>query len=1835
MSASVPPASNNIFESIEKLRHLSRVEVQSGWRYSDADSALSEVNICNWQIAELNEKGHIAWPAGKQVLQLGQLFVVPNNLQGYPVTGMRLLLSLTWWAEDAQIFVNGELVGQGDLFDCADRVLLSSSATSGEQFLVILRLVSPGHDCGALVRSICLYEAADSDCFDPGFVADELEILQNSLTRNWEVLNLPHSSTEILADRAILVQRETLQSEIYRQVGLIDWSALPDRSKFDRSLSILRQNLLGYLRNFPGDLEDGTAEGAEGAERKEKHRVFAIGEGGEKFSTSIYIGEGGEKLSKFRGLKPPPKNLTVNCLKTSIYIGEIYLLGHAHLDLAWLWPIEETWSAAERTFESVLKLQAEFPDLIFCHSTPALYAWIEEHRPDLFAAIQKQVIAGRWEVVGGMWVEPDLNLISGESMVRQVIYGQRYAQEKFGELMRVAWLPDTFGFGWQLPQILRQGGVEYFVTQKLRWNDSTEFPYGVFWWEGLDGTKIFSMMSGPIGESTEAVKMANHAFDWQVKTGLQAAFWLPGVGDHGGGPTRDMLAVAKRWEKSPFFPKLQFGKAVDYLSSIESLFSPGFVEAESQADVLSRENQQFLAVGEVVGKLGAIESPNFAKISESEFQADVSIRNNQQILAVGEVVGKLGAIESPNFAEISESEFPADVLSRENKPILELGEVVENLDAIESPNFAEISESEFPADVLSRENKPILELGEVVENLDAIESPNFAKISESEFPADVLIRNNQQILKLGEVRGNQDAIESPNFAEISESESEGDVLSRNNQQILELGEVGENLDAIESPNFTEIYESEFPADVLSRENKPILELGEVVEKLGAIESPNFAKISESEFPGDVSIRNNQQILAVGEVVENLDAIESPNFAEISESEFQADVSIRNNQQILKLGEVGGNKDAIESPNLTKISESESEGDVSIQNNQQILAVGEVVEKLGAIESPNFAEISESEFPADVLIRNNQQILKLGEVGGNKDAIESPNFAEISESEFPADVLSRENKPILELGEVVENLDAIESPNFAEISESESEDKASSRENQQILELGEVVGNQDAIESPNFAEISESEFPADVSIRNNQQILAVGEVVENQDAIESPNFAEISESESEDKASSRENQQILKLGEVGGNQDAIESPNLTKISESESEGDVSIQNNQQILAVGEVVGKLGAIESPNFAEISDFEFQADVSIRNNQQILAVGEVVENQDAIESPPLPLPHSPPLPLSPSSPPPLPIWKDELYLEFHRGCYTTRADQKRQNRRCEELLYQAELLSSIATICTGAVYPKSELETAWKQVLFNQFHDILPGSAIAQVYADANLAFAEADRTCREIMAKSLDAIATQISLPSPPQPDAQPIFIFNSLNWSRSEVVAVPIPDSAAETWQIYDLSGQRLATQISRVDRPEAQFTLLFSANNLPAVGYLVFWLCRAEAETLENSLPATQNSLQTDLVQVTNNVPPKLAVCQETHFEAVRKVLENEFIRATIDGETGNLSSIWDKVNNREVLNTVGGDRLQAFQDSGQYWDAWNIDPNYQKHQLPPPLLKDIFWVDQGEVRQSLRVTRQIGKSVFCQDYIVEIGSPLLKIKTVVDWQETHVLVKTAFGLNQSADFATCEIPCGAIDRTTKPQTAAEKAKWEVPILRWADISNDGFGVSLLNDCKYGCDLQPNQLRLTLLRGSTWPDEQADIGIHEFTYAVYPHRGNWQNAGTVRRGYELNLPPLVQVFPQLEENRNKTLPAVGKLLDLSAKNLVLMAFKQSEDDANLWILRCYESEGKQAVLELDSDLGLAISQPVDLLEQRVNSLDKSDDEKGFKILPWKIASFAVNRSGVMSCPVDYP
>jgi len=545
------------------------------------------------------------------------------------------------------------------------------------------------------------------------------------------------------------------------------------------------------------------------------------------------------------------------------------------------------------------------------------------------------------------------------------------------------------------------------------------------------------------------------------------------------------------------------------------------------------------------------------------------------------------------------------------------------------------------------------------------------------------------------------------------------------------------------------------------------------------------------------------------------------------------------------------------------------------------------------------------------------------------------------------------------------------------------------------------------------------------------------------------------------------------------------------------------------------------------------------------------------------------------------LPVWNSELYLEFHRGCYTTHADQKQFNRRLEKQLFAAELWASVATIATAAPYPKQALEQAWKQTLFNQFHDILPGTSITPVFVEANQTWKAAEAQTAEILTQSLQAIAQQIDLSAPPHPDAQPFVVFNALNWERTAIVDWELPPQT-QVQQVYAADGQPLLfsqsdTQVS-VRVPQ-----------IPAVGYTVVWL-RSQ----------------------TGKVEAKPAIAEPF-------ILENEFLLVEVDAKTGDLARLYDKRHQREVLSGVGN-QIQAFADAGQYWDAWNIDPAYAEKPLLPLELKAIQWIEQNGVRSRLRITRQLNQSTFTQDYVLETRSPLLKLHTQIDWHEKHILVKAAFPLNLEADFATYEIPCGAIQRPTKPQTEAEKAQWEVPALHWADLSDGSYGVSLLSDCKYGFDATSNQLRLTLLRGIKWPDPEADKGHHAFTYVIYPHADSWQQAQTVLHGYELNVPVQTLSISTQAHKNSEGLPQQHSFFDLGSKNLILMALKQTEDAA-AWILRCYECQGDRAELNFTNHLNLSLKEPVDLLERPTDSLDLTDLAAKFR--PWQVASFKLS------------
>ncbi len=1084
----IPSFPASLQTSLDRLRQLNTQNIQTQWQQHTElpDSSLTLQTLLatditkNWPIAPLNGRQHVAWSKGLNVVWLCQKVEVPTQLKGYPLTGLTLRLSLTWWAQDAQIYVDETLVQSGDLFECFTRLCLTDSAQPGQTFQIAIRLVSPGHDDGALVRSHLTYELPPHHPTpEPSFIADELTVLAT----------LEPDS----------------QSEIENAIAHLPWQTLLPPSPIPHSPS--PENALTLWDNLS-----------------------------EQIPIPATIHPFQQSLSKLRrALKHYSPQLKAR---------QIQCVGHAHLDMAWLWPIADTWNAAERTFRSILNLQKDFPELTYTHSSPALFEWLEHNRPELFTQIQDKVKAGTWSIDAGLWIEPELNIISGESIVRQILYGQRYCQEKFGQISKIAWLPDSFGFCWQLPQLLTQGGIETFATLKLSWNDTTDFPHQLFWWQSPDGSHILSLMLPPIGSDIEPIKMSTYAKNWETDTGIPSTLWLPGLGDHGGGPTRDMLEKAQRWEKSPFFPTLNFTTPNSYIKSLP---------------------------------------------------------------------------------------------------------------------------------------------------------------------------------------------------------------------------------------------------------------------------------------------------------------------------------------------------------------------------------------------------------------------------------------------------------------------------------------------------------------------------------------------------------------------------------------------------------------------------------------------------------------------HSPTSPLPHS------------LPTWNNELYLELHRGCYTTHADQKRYNRQSEDLLYQAEVLATIAQLTAGHPYPKADIETAWKSLLFNQFHDILPGTSIPEVFVEANKGWELVQQIGQKVLDESLKAIASTIQLPDPPHPNAKPIIIFNPLTWPRNTVITFDLstidPKKQSIDWIVYNQDQQIIPSQNAlEPSNEQAPYQIFFLASDIPALGYQCYWI-QPSAAPIDSPILTTY-------------------------------ILENQFLKASINPLTGQIASLIEKRTQTEAFSSPGN-QLQLFSDRSGYWDAWNIAPDYEQNPLPDPKLISVRWHETGPVRQCIRTVHKAEKSTICQDYILDSGSPFLTIQSHILWQETQVLLKVNFPVATPSDVATYEMPFGAITRTTNPQTAAEKAQWEVPALRWADIGSRNFGISILTNCKHGFDASPNHIRLTLLKSSTWPDPSADQGTHQFTYAIYPHPGTWQKAHTVQHARALNIPPITYRSEEVATQTKEKVPSSStskhrSFLKIYNPNVIMSALKPSEGNSNEFVLRCYEAHGESTRLDIKLPLELfdlsKKTERTDLLESLV------DDKQPLDIQPWQISTYRLKQKG---------
>jgi alpha-mannosidase len=552
------------------------------------------------------------------------------------------------------------------------------------------------------------------------------------------------------------------------------------------------------------------------------------------------------------------------------------------------------------------------------------------------------------------------------------------------------------------------------------------------------------------------------------------------------------------------------------------------------------------------------------------------------------------------------------------------------------------------------------------------------------------------------------------------------------------------------------------------------------------------------------------------------------------------------------------------------------------------------------------------------------------------------------------------------------------------------------------------------------------------------------------------------------------------------------------------------------------------------------------------------------------------------------IPTWDSELYLQFHRGVFTTQAETKRHNRESEELMLNAEKFASLASL-TGTPYPQQQFNEAWKKVLFNQFHDVAAGSGILAIYKDADRDYAEVRHVAGESLHDSIGTLGAYANTNGP----GAAVLVVNPLAWERAGIVEVNVEmPRATPNIEVFDSAGRPVLSEVISRWTQTHEFHIRFLARGVPSLGYEVFHVA-----------------------------PVAKPVFVPSALHATEGALENEFVRFKVDAKTGCITSLVLKSSGYEALAPGScGNLLQTFVDKPKLYDAWNIDADFEKVHWELTQAESVQLVERGPLRAIIRVTKKFQSSTFVQDITLYAGIPRVDIVTDADWHEKHILLKAGFTLAATSDFATYEIPYGSIQRPTTRRTPEEQGMFEVPALRWADLGDAQHGVSLLNDCKYGYDGKGNVLRITLLRSPEYPDPHADEGHHIFTYSLYPHDRDWKQAETVRRGYELNY----KLIASQVEAHDGTLGARHSFVSVSAPNVVLTAFKHAED-GEAYILRFYEWEGKEADVTITLPPGSQKAALANLMEKPGDALPLVDGRVTVHTKPYEIQTVRVEFS----------
>lgn len=524
------------------------------------------------------------------------------------------------------------------------------------------------------------------------------------------------------------------------------------------------------------------------------------------------------------------------------------------------------------------------------------------------------------------------------------------------------------------------------------------------------------------------------------------------------------------------------------------------------------------------------------------------------------------------------------------------------------------------------------------------------------------------------------------------------------------------------------------------------------------------------------------------------------------------------------------------------------------------------------------------------------------------------------------------------------------------------------------------------------------------------------------------------------------------------------------------------------------------------------------------------------------------------------VPVWNGELYLEYHRGTYTSQAYNKKMNRHMESLLSAAEYLSAASYLC-GNPYEKEVLDRAWQCMLLHQFHDIIPGSSVNEVYSDSRKNYEKMQKAVLDVIDRSADALMHQ---------EKNAYVICSCAGTKGEDLVFVETSGEGS-----FEDGREMLAAQ--RTDG-----------------GYYV------QVKT---------DSYQMKQIQF---CPGRSGESEEETFEInleLRSITTPFYVIKWT--EDGRIECIYDRAEDRQVLEKGQyGNVLEVFEDKPLDFDAWDIDLFYMEKMERASLSRPAQIVENGSLRASVRFEFSYHDSKIIQDMTVYKENRRIDFVTKADWRESHCLLKAAFYTSVHVPKALYDIQFGHVERPTHFNTSWDMAKFEVCGHKWADISETGYGISLMNDCKYGYSIHENAMKISLLKSAKYPDRQADMGEHSFTYSLYPHSGGVLEGGTIETAERLNLPPAVF--------RDRSCSVEGRIAQVSSPAVKIDAIKKAEKEECL-IVRMHECYGSTAHFKLTSQVAVNKAVRCNLLEEDMEQICEFEDGMRLTLRPFEICT----------------